>query len=674
MSRLCRVLALAAAAALAASGARAQLLARVEPGWSPFVQARVVQGTPEGNLLAEARGLLVSEPARVAQVLGRGAPARGPAARLAEGLRADALYRTGTKGLAEAQKLYRGVVTSDAPAAEQAWAQFMLGNIRKIHGYVGEAEVSYRTALAGPAAPWRPAALFDLAALELEAGRPAQARPELEVWLRDYAGEPGRPLALHLLVECLARLGDDEAALARLSEARRLDPAAWTVRPEVGYAVAELLRRSGNTEEAVRVLEMIPRAAPGSVEGAKARLTVGAMREAEGNVAAAARSYGLLLDEGAGAEVSREAVLRLAYLGALYREKVVLTDSYPAYRIFYRPGPTLEQGARDKDPAAAQRAVLGLGHLARQEGRPLDSLRLFARSFQQYPKTPESGRAYDAFMDTLEAHFAERLRAKAYSDVISAYEAFRGPMGWVATRDRGAVDAKAAEAYRALGAPALARAVYERLAREGTRVLSPAELEQRLLEARAGEGDPEAVRALAGAGRGGEAQQRAEAALGRRLAAQGRPSEAREHLRRAAELTADPATRLALLTEADRLAGEEGRLDEQLAGLSKRRPLRQALPPGPDRDAWERSAALSEARLRFAKGDYANAILSYGTLKDLGPEDRYLLAVAEKRAGNAARARELFTALAQGKDPVFANLAGFHLQVEGARDALRKKF
>lgn len=669
-----QVLTLSVGLVLWGSGARAQLLARVEPTWSPFVQARLISGTPVANLLAEARGLLVSEPERVAEVLGKGAPAQGAAVRLVMGLRADALYRTGLKGLNEAQKLYRGVVTSDAPADQRSWAEFMVGNIRKIQGYVKEAEVSYRTALAGAAAPWRPAALFDLAALQLEAGQPAQARVELETWLRDYPGEPGRALTLHLLAECLARAGDDEGAQARLAEARRLDPAAWTVRPETGYAVAEMFRRLGNTEEAVRVLEMVPRSFPGTVEGAKARLAVGAIREAEGNVAAAAHAYGLLLDEGAAAGESREAVVRLAFLGALYRERAVLTDAYPAYRIFYRPEPTLQQTAKDKDPSTAQRAVLGLGYLARQEGKPQDALRFFAQAFQQYPKTPESGRAYEAFMDTLEAHLTDRLHARAYLDVLSVYDAFKGPMAWVSTRDRGAVQARVAEAYRGLGAPALARAVYERIAREGTRALSPAELEQRLLEARAGEGDPEALRALTAAGRGGEAERRAEAALGRKLASQGRPAEARDHLRRAAALTADPATRLALLTEADRLEGEQGRIDEQLAGLSKRGPLWRALPAGPERDAWERSAGLSEARLRFAKADYAGTIRRYADLKDLSPEDQYLLAVAEKRSGHEARARELFTTLAQGKDPVFANLAGFHLQVAGAQESLRKKF
>lgn len=674
LGRAGAIVAVLAALVLEAPAACAQLLARIDPSWSPFVTTPVVQGSEEGNLLAEARGLLLTAPDRVAQVLGRGPRGKGPAARLAEGLRADALYASGLGGLSDAQRLYRVVVTSDAPPAERAWAEFMVGNIRKIQGYAKEAEVSYRTALAAPAAPWRAAALFDLAVLLLEMGEPRQARPVLEDWLKENPNEPGRALVLHLLAESLARAGDDDAAKARLAEARRADPAVWTVRPETGYALAELFRREGNTEEAIRVLDAIPRAAPGTPEGAKARLTVGGIREAEGNVVAAVRAYGLLLDEGAGPDVSREAVTRLAYLGALYREKVVLTDAYPAYRVFYRPGPTLEQAAREKDPASAQRAVLGLGYLARQERRTADALKLFAQAFQQYPKTPESGLAYEAFMDTLESHLAAQLRAGAHSEVIAAYEAFKGPMGWVPTRDKGGVEARAAEAYRALGAPAMARAAYERLAREGTRALTPAELEQRLLEVRAGEGDVEALRALASARGGGKGEQRAEAALGRRLAAEGRYADARVHLLRAAELTPDAATRLALLTEAGRMAAEEGRIDEHLQGFAARRSLRRELPAGPERDAWERSAELSEARLRFAKGDYAGAIQGYGRLKDLPVEDTYLLAVAEKRSGHGTRARELFSALSKGKDPVFSNLAAFHLQLAGAQDAAGRRF
>ena len=655
---------------LASSGSAA-LLAKVEPGWSPFLSTPVVGGSEGAELVSEARGLLVSQPARVAEILGKQPLAGNASGRIARGLRADALYQTGLKGLPDAQKLYREVVTSTVPPAEEGWAHFMLGNVRMIQGLTKEAEVSYRMSLQGVDGPWRAATVFDLGVLLLESGRRPEARETFKEWLRAYGSEPGRPLVLSLLAETHALLGETEQALSRFSEARAADPSGWVVRPATGYALAELFRRSGNLEEAVRVLDAIPRAHPGTLEGAKAHLAVGRLREGEGNVEAAARAYGQLLDEGATPEEGEEALLRLALLGAEYSDRVRLRDSLPAYRTFYRPVPTLEQTVKGKDPARAQQALRGLGTLARRDGKFLEALQLYAKAFQGGPKSPEAGKAYEAFADCLDAYLDERTKAGKPMDVVSACETFREALGWAPERDKGTVSIHLAEAYRALGAPRFAREVYEKLQKQGTRALTPAELEARLVALRAREGDPAAVRALAARRPPGERDAGSEVVLARRLAAEGRTVEARDHFLRAAELSKEPAARVALMAEADVLAAALGRTDEHLKGLGKRSAAVDQLPAGKERDSWQRSTALTEGRLRFSRGDYAGASKAYGRADSLGPEDTYVLALAEKRLGHEARARDLFAALAKGTDPLMANLAGFYLKVSQVQNTAK---
>lgn len=653
------------------SSARAALLAKVEPGWSPFLTTPVLGGSEGAELVSEARGLFATQPARVAEILARQPLPNNAAGRIARGLRADALYQAGLKGLPDAQKLYREVVTSVVPPAEEGWAQFMLGNIRTIQGLTKEAEVSYRMALKGAEGPWRAAAVFDLGVLLLDAGRRPEARDTFQEWLRRYASEPGRPLVLSLLAEAHARLGETEQALARFAEARAADPNAWVVRPETGYLLAEVFRRAGNLEEAVRVLDAVPRAHPGTLEGAKAHLTVGRLREAEGNVEAAVRAYGQLLDEGATPDEGQEALLRLALLGAEYNNRVRLRDSYPAYRTFYRPEPTLEETSKGKEPARSQQALRGLGLLAQRDGKSLDALRLYARAFQQSAKSAESGRAYESFATCLEGYLTERAKAGKPMDVVTACETFRDALGWSPDRDKGPFFVPLAEAYRALGAPRLAREVYEKLLREGTRTLSPAELEARLVALRAQEGDPAAVRAVAARRAPAERDAVAEVSLARKLESEGRVVEARDHFLRAADFSPEPAARVALMAEADLLADTLGRTDEHLKGLGKRGAVVGQLPAGKNRESWQASSTLAEGRLRFARGDYAGTVKAYAKAERLGPDDTYLLALAQKRLGHEAEARALFATVVKGADPILANLAGFYLKVSDVQDAAR---
>lgn len=666
-----RVPFLVAAWLLVSTAASAQLLARVETGWSPFLTVPVLKGTPGEDLIAEARRLLGTDPGRVAQVLGRAKMGEGAPTRIVEGLRADALYALGGKGLLEAQKLYRAVITSDPTVQEEAWAGFMLGNIHKVHGFIREAEVSYRSALRLGDGPWRCAALFDIGVLELETGRVADARAALESWLQEFgsAPDPAKALVLQLLAESLATLGDREAALARWAEGRRLDRDAWIVRPEVGHVLAQLYRSGGSLRDAVRILEAIPIAYPGSPEGARARLAVGEMWEAAGSPSLAVRSYAQLLEEGAGPEEAQTARLRIALLGAEHGNRVPLTEHYEAYRIYFRPKPVLEEVAAGNDALSAQRALRGLGLVARAEGRTLEALRLFARVFQQYPRSPESGRAYDAFTDAFEAYLAEQSRAGEHLEVITTHDSMKDALDWVATRDRGKIEARVAEAYEALGAPRLAREVYERLQQRGTRAFSAADLEERILGARAREGDMDALRVWTARHPG---DPKAELKMARKLKAQGRLGDARDRYVKAADLAAEPAAKMGSLAEADRLLDAQGRVGDLLAGLAQRQSLRRTLPAGAERDAWERSAALSEARLRFARGDYSGASRTFDRIPELGAEDTYLLALAEKRAGRRSRANELFVQLSKSGDAVIASLAGFHLEVATAEAASRK--
>ncbi|MHB8766757.1 MAG: tetratricopeptide repeat protein, partial [Deferrisomatales bacterium] len=583
----------------------------------------------------------------------------GAAGRLVRGLRADALYFSGGAGVLEAQRAYRELAASGPEADEAAWRWFRVGTTHQGLGFGREAETAYQTAASGPPGPWTAALVFDQAVLALEAGRHAEARERLLAWLARYPREPGRALVLALAGECDAALGDPAGALSRFDESRRLDGAAWLVRPQAGFALAGLLRQAGRPGPAVEVLDALAASAPGTAEAARARLEVGSIWEAEGKPGQAARAYARILDEGPTPDEGREALLRLALLGVAHGRQVKLTEALPGYRVFYRPRPTLEEFAAGREPQRAQRAQRGLASLARADGDVRGALVVLARAFRDYPESPESGRAYEEFMGLLEAHLAERLAAGAHGEVVELYEALRGPMGWAATRDTGAVAARAAEAYEGLGAPASARRVYEAMAARGTRYLAAEELGARVVRTRAREGDLDALRERVGRDPGWEARRD----LARALDRGGDPGSAARLYREAAEATPGPAQKLAALAEADRLAPPGAPPARLLEGLEVRRGVWRALPPGAERDTWEAHGRIVEARLRFSAGDWAGVVRAFGSPEGLAAADAYLLALAESRSGRPERARQLWSSLASGSDPTFSPLATLQLQV-----------
>lgn len=640
--------------------APAALLAAVEFGWSPFAREPAPAGV--AALVAEARALMATDPARVAQIL-ETSPPSGPGARMRTGLRADARYLAGGDGILEAQRLYRVLLSGEGTPAEIAWSHFMLGNIHKGLGFLAEAETEYRSARAAAAGAeeWRPALDFDLAALQVETGRFADARDALEAWLDAHGDLPGRPLVLYLLGECEVSLGHDRQAEARFAAARALDAEAWLVRPATGYALADLLERQGKAQDAVALLELLAERRPGTRDGARARLRVGRIWQEAGEVARAARSYARLLDLGATPEEGREATLRLALLGVEFADRVELTEPLPAYRYFYRPRPTLEEVAAGRDPAAAQRALVGLAGLARRDGDPSGALATLARTFQEYPESAESGRAYEAFMELLAARLDELQRGGAYADVVETYQAFVGAMAWVPNRDVGALALRTADAYEALGAPAMAAELCRETLTRGTRAVEPDALRARILRLQAATGDLEALTRRAGAR---PRDWQARLALARGLAADGQDERARQAYAEAARAAPGPTERLRILAERDRLGlpGEDAAsLLEHLRAL---RAVWEELPDGPDRKEWEVHGERVGARLDFALGRYAEAARVFAGLADREPADTYLWAVAERRSGHPARAKELFAALAaKEEEEPFSDLAGTYREL-----------
>jgi tetratricopeptide (TPR) repeat protein len=455
-------------------------------------------------------------------------------------------------------------------------------------------------------------------------------------------------------------LGDAASAKTNFAEALQLEPEGWVPRPETGYALAELLRREGRPADAVSVLETLVAAVPGTTIAAQARLDVGGIWEAGNEVAQAARSYAQLLDEGAPSPQSREAILRLGLLGVDHADRMELTEPYPAYRVFYRPRPTLERYAAERDPRAAQRAMRGLARLARSDGDVIGALATLARVFQEYPESPESGQAYESFMDLLESHLAERLGAGAYAEVVEVYQGLKGPMGWVPTRDTGSLAARAAEAYEALGAPASARRVYQGLLAAGTRAIENDELTTRVERTRLRGGHLEALRRWV---ERNPDDRDARSALARTLAREGETSEARQHFLAVARQAPSAEEKLRALVEADRLLPGSATVGELIAAMEARQELADSLPPGPERDAWKTQDRLIEARLRFASAEYEVAAGLFREIPELGPADTYLLALAESRAGQRSRAADVFADLVESPDALFAGLAALHVEL-----------
>ncbi|MFU8855646.1 MAG: tetratricopeptide repeat protein [Deferrisomatales bacterium] len=647
--------------ALLLSGpAHARLLARVEPGWSPFLRGEVVQEL--SSLVSEARALLASDPGRVAEILGRVPLPPGPGGTQLRGLRADALYQVGGSALTEALRLYRALEAEAGDPAEVAWVRFMLGNLHRGLGFDREAEAWYREALRGPEGPWAPALRFDAAVLHLESGRWAEGRDTLLWWLDRHGAEPGRAIVLYLLGEAEAALGDDDAARQRFREAQEHSPNAWLVRPETGHALAALLRREGRLAEAADVLERLAADRAGTDAGGQALLSVGELWESQGDVLRAARAYAGLLGGGTTPAVAREGVLRLALLGAEHSGRVELAELVPAHRVFHRPGPTLEEVAAGRDPLAAQRALGGLAILLQREGQVEAALGLLIRAFRDYPESPESGRAYESFIALLEGYLDERAQAGAHADVVVVYAALREAIAWVPTRETGSLTLRAAQAYERLGTPALAKPLYEDLLSRGTRAISAEELSARLLRARAAEGDAEARLALV------EAQRdwRTLRTLARTLAAAGDLERARQTYLEALGVAPGADERVGLLAEADALFAPRAATPELLEALLQRRALWQTLPAGAERQGWDAHGRLVEARLRYASGDGQTAARLLRSLPELAPEDRYLLALAERAAGNLVGADAALRGLVEEGSPPFSGLARVHLELSGS--------
>ncbi|GAB4246371.1 tetratricopeptide repeat protein [Deferrisoma sp.] len=633
-------------ATLAAAGpAGAVVLAAVDPGWSPFLSAGPVPG--KEALWAEAGRTLASDPARVAQVVGREAARADAPARL-RGLWADALYLAGGDTLWQAERVFRILVKEDLAPEETAWCWFQLGNIQRIQGFPEAAETSYETALPESREPWRAALRFDLAALALETGRYGRAAELWEAWLRDYPGAEGRATALYLRAESLWRAGEERGALAAFDEARRADPEGWRVRVETARAMADAFRKAERVEEAAALLETLAADRTGTPEGAQALLDVGALWEGRGEVARAAAAYGRLLDGPAPAEAAREARLRLALLGVEHADEVELTEPYPAYRIFYRPRPELEALAAGPDAPTAQRALTGLAALARREGDLPAALRYLERAFRDYPESPESGRAYERFMGWLEAAVG------APGDPAGAlllFERFREAAAWVPTRDLGGLYRDAARAAEAVGAYDRALELYAELRTLPTRAVSPAELEAAEVRVRAKRGEPEAVERWA---RRRPGDWRALLAWARVEADRGNAEAARKAFQAALAQAPDAAARYRVRVEADRIGRAEADADALLHAWETRRRLWAEIPP-PAREGLVAPDPVVGGRLAFASGRFGEAAAELKGATE--PVDRLLAALAQARPGEAGADPEVWKGLQESPDPVVAAVA-----------------
>ncbi|MDF1554938.1 MAG: hypothetical protein P1P84_17855 [Deferrisomatales bacterium] len=632
--------------------ATAGLLARVEPSWSPFYRSPAPAEV--ANLAAESRQLLTSNPVRVLQILAQAKPREGAAARLLQGLRADAAYQLGGNALHDALRLYRDLAATSPDSAEQAWAQFMGGTIQQGLGLGQEAEIAFAPALAGAPGPWSAALEFNAAVLMLETERYREAGEAFAAWLERHPGAPGRPLALFLAGECAARRSDTDRALALFGEAQRMDSEAWTLRPQTGHLLADLLLTRDQPAGAVQLMEDLAAAAPGTEAASVALLRAGEIWTDHDRVADAARVYGRLLDLGPPPEEGREARLRLALLGVDHADRMELTEPYPAYRLFYRPRPALEEFVAGRDALAAQRALHGLATLERRDGRIPGALALLARVFQEYPESRQSGRAYERYMGLLERYLAEQLAQGAALAVIDQYLVARPAVVWAPTRDIGPVLLSVARAYELLGAPAEARAVYQRARADGTRVLSPERLDERILYTRVLERDPDAQRGWV-AGHPGDRLAHLE--LARTLFREEKFDEAKVFFLRAEKLSKTVGERLEARAQAQRLDAPTATAGVLLEQLQGRRALWSALPDSGEKEAWGAADTLTGARLRFATGDLAGAVRGLADTDALSAADTYLLAVAQLRQGRWADAEPLLLRLAEVDDPVYRTLA-----------------
>ena len=465
---------------------------------------------------------------------------------------------------------------------------------------------------------------------------------------------PGRPLVLFLAGECAARRNDADRALALFAEASRGEPGAWTVRPQTGHVLADLLLARDQAAGAVQLMEALAAALPGTEGASVALLRAGEIWTDHDRVADAARAYGRLLDLGPTPGEGREARLRLALLGVDHADRVELTEPYPAYRLFYRPQPTLEEFVAGRDALAAQRALQGLATLEHRGGRIPDALALLARVFRDYPESRQSGRAYERYMELLERYLAEQLGQGAALAVIEQYLVARPAVVWAPTRDIGPVLLSVARAYEVLGAPAEARAVYQRARADGTRALPPERLDEPILYTRVLERDPDALRRWV-AGHPGDRVAHLE--LARVLVRQEKPDEAKVFFLRAEKLSGAAPERLEARAQAQRLDAPTATAGVLLEQLKGRHPLWSALLDSGEKGAWDAADTLTGARLRFATDDFSGAAQGLAGIGELSAADTYLLAVAQLRQGRWADAEPVLRRLAEGDDPVYRDLA-----------------
>ncbi len=160
----------------------------------------------------------------------------------------------------------------DAPAARAAWAKtleagaprapidYQMGLSARSAGELEAARVDFERALAEE--PSAPGAAKELAAMALADGHNAQARALLTRYLREAGPDPDT-LATLAVVE--ANLGDGEASVRAIRQARSLLPEGWK-RAELE---AQIYARAGNAGAAIAALRAL--AAEGHLDRAALR-------------------------------------------------------------------------------------------------------------------------------------------------------------------------------------------------------------------------------------------------------------------------------------------------------------------------------------------------------------------------------------------------------------------
>lgn len=628
------------------------LLAKVFPAWSPFVSTPVKDPT---GMIGEARKMIFTDPARVAEVLkGAGNALDREQKRMVDGLLADALYQRGGNSLYEASRAYRVIITGNPDPSDVSWLRFMEGNVRKIMGYTAEARYSYEEVLRGAEKPWTASAIFNLGVIALETGDNLTAVNYFEDWLGRYRGQAGTALVLYCLVEAYSEVRDPVRALAAYDEAKRLEPDGWLVRPEIGYRISEELQAVGKLEEAATELAKLGKTAPGTAEGGKSRLAIGEMWVQKGRIDQAARVYAELVDEKPGADQLEEVQLRLALLGVLYSDEIELTEPFPAYKEFYRPEQRfLEILAKSRSSERKQLAEFGMGELWKKRGEIDKSLEAYARAFQKYPQTPMSGRAYEHFLETVEKGMQEELDRADFAGAARLFETYLPTARWSPQRDLGLMHFLAGKAYVGLGSVTQGKKMLEDALYMGTPAVEPALIREELAKIQVREKDATAMVEWV---RTHPDDLAMKLELARKLAARGESPAARELFAEVIKKTDDPAQKLNLIRESDRLAKAD--VDTALKALGSRRTILAKSP-----ESAGNAEDLQEARLRFAAGEYAKAIPLLEKL-NLAPEDRYILALSYRATGREEMALNLFKSIKESNpDPLTADLVKFHLEM-----------